>query len=49
MLDAFVAYRTKLGSVPTELRLNATNITNVRDDYSWGNGREFAASVVFHF
>jgi outer membrane receptor protein involved in Fe transport len=49
MLDAFVAYRTKLGSVPTELRLNATNITNVRDDYSWGNGREYAASVVFHF
>ncbi len=49
MFDAFVSYRTKAGKVPMEVRLNATNISNVRDDYTWGNGREVAASVVFHF
>ena len=49
MFDAFVSYRTKLGEIPAELRLNGTNLTDVRDDYTWGNGREVAASVVLHF
>ena len=49
MFDAFVAYRAKLGRIPAELRLNVTNLTNVRNDYTWGDGREESATVTFHF
>lgn len=49
LVDCFAAYRLKLNGVPTELKLNVTNITDHRDDYTWGDGREFYGTVKFSF
>ena len=49
LFDAFVAYRTKLFGTTTDLKLNVTNITDVRNDYTWGNGREIFLSAGLRF
>jgi outer membrane receptor protein involved in Fe transport len=49
MLDAFASYRVKSFSIPTDFKINVTNITNVRDDYTFGDGITAYASVGFHF
>lgn len=49
MFDAFVAYQTKLMGTPTTIKFNVTNISNVRDDYTWGDGRTMYLSLGFKF
>lgn len=49
MLDAFVTYRVQQLSIPTVLKINVTNITDVRDDYTFGDGITAYASVGFQF
>ena len=49
ILDVFVSYRMKLGQVPADLKFNVTNLTDVRDDYTWGNGITEYASLTLHF
>ena len=49
MVDAFVSYRIKIGKIPADIKFNVTNITNVRDDYTWGDGITEYGSVTFHF
>lgn len=49
MVDCFVSYRMKVGGVPTELKLNVNNVTDYRDDYTWGDGRVIYGSVKFQF
>lgn len=49
MLDAFVTYRAKIAGIPMDFKVNVTNITDERDDYSWGDGRTEYASVTLHF
>ena len=49
LFDVFVSYRTKLMGTPTELKLNINNVTNQRDDYTWGDGRTIFGTVKFSF
>lgn len=49
MIDAFVTYRVNSFSVPMDLKVNVTNITDVRDDYTFGDGITAYASVGFKF
>ncbi|MEO6875536.1 MAG: hypothetical protein ABI222_12025, partial [Opitutaceae bacterium] len=49
LFDFFVSYHTKLLGTPTELKLNVNNLTNQRDDYTWGNGRTYFGTVKFSF
>lgn len=49
LFDFFVSYRMKLGGTPTELKLNVNNVTDERDDYTWGDGRVIYGSVKFTF
>ena len=49
MLDAFISYRMKLGNIPADLKLNVTNLTNVKDDYTWGDGITEYATLTLHF
>lgn len=49
MFDAFVAYQTKFFGTPTTVRFNVTNISNVRDDYTWGDGRTMYLSLGFKY
>jgi len=49
MLDAFATYRVKHFSIPMDLKINVTNLTNVRDDYTFGDGITAYASVGLRF
>ena len=49
MADFFVSYRMKIVNTPTELKLNVNNLTDYRDDYTWGDGRVIYGSVKFSF
>ena len=49
LLDAFVAHRVRGLSIPTEVKLNVTNITNERDDYTLGDGMTVYGSLGFRF
>ena len=49
MLDAFATYRVKNFSIPMDLKINVTNLTNVRDDYTFGDGITAYASVGLRF
>jgi len=47
--DFFVIYHTKLFGTPTDVKFNMNNVTDERDDYTWGNGRTYFLSLKFHF
>jgi outer membrane receptor protein involved in Fe transport len=49
LFDFFVSYRTKLMGVPTELKFNMNNVTDERNDYTWGDGRTYFGTVKFSF
>ena len=49
LFDLFVVYHTKILGTPTEVKLNMNNVTDVRDDYTWGDGRTYFLSLKFHF
>ncbi len=49
MVDFFVSYRTKIVRTPAEFKLNVNNVTDHRDDYTWGDGRVVYGSVKFSF
>jgi len=49
LFDFFVSYRTHLMGTPTELKFNMNNVTDQRDDYTWGDGRTYYGTVKFSF
>jgi outer membrane receptor protein involved in Fe transport len=49
MFDAFVAHRVRLFTIPTDVKVNVNNITNERDDYTFGDGRTAYLSLGFRF
>jgi outer membrane receptor protein involved in Fe transport len=49
MLDAFVAHRVRALRIPTDVKINVTNITDERDDYTFGDGITVYGSLGFRF
>lgn len=49
MYDAFISHRVRAFSIPTDVKVNVTNITNERDDYTFGDGRTAYISLGFRF
>jgi outer membrane receptor protein involved in Fe transport len=49
LFDFFVSYRTKLMGIPAELKFNMNNVTDERNDYTWGDGRTYFGTVKFSF
>jgi outer membrane receptor protein involved in Fe transport len=49
MLDAFVAHRVNGLRIPTDVKINVTNITDERDDYTFGDGITVYGSLGFRF
>lgn len=49
MFDAFIAHRVRAFKIPTDVKINVNNITNERDDYTFGDGRTAYLSLGFRF